>query len=94
VRLRLRQARWLRHVADRQDHYALDFVGFATGDAVYPVADGTVLYAERATGGWAPYGNLVHIRHGDTGYTSMYAHLDAIDVTPGQEVTTSTAAWA
>jgi hypothetical protein len=76
------------------DEHALDF-DLALDEAVHPVAPGTVLYAADGTAGasgagWQPYGKLVYIKHGDTGYTSLYAHLDSIDVTPGQAVTIAT----
>jgi hypothetical protein len=74
------------------DEYALD-CDLALDESVHPVADGVVLYAaagtEGASGeGWKPYGNLVYVKHGDSGYMSVYAHLDSIDVTAGQPVTT------
>lgn len=74
------------------DQYALDFV-MATGDPVHPVAPGTVVYAgpglTGATTGWTHYGNMVYVRH-DGGYSSLYAHLDWVDVVKDQLVTPET----
>ena len=74
------------------DQYALDFV-MATGEAVHPVAPGTVVYAgpglSGATTGWTDYGNMVYVQHGDD-YSSLYAHLDSVGVVRGQVVTPET----
>lgn len=80
------------------DYYALDLVRDETGSGqdkpVTPVADGRVLYAAWATGGWASYGQIVLLEH-DVGdghqYVSLYAHLNRISVTPGQQVTVADA---
>lgn len=76
-----------QHVNDTgkaNDYYALDF-DLALNESVYPIAQGVVLYAGEATGGWAPYGNIMFIDHGN-GYQSFYAHLQRIDVAKGQTV--------
>jgi murein DD-endopeptidase MepM/ murein hydrolase activator NlpD len=64
------------------DYYALDFDLHSTGDDVYPIAGGTVLYAGPASGGWAKYGNIVYLQHNINGtlYESLYAHLDTFSV--------------
>lgn len=66
------------------DYYALDF-DFALNEAVYPIADGTVVYAGPATGGWVGYGNIVFIEHivGTAKFHSLYAHLNSVSVNPG-----------
>lgn len=66
------------------DAYALDF-DLETGDAVLPVASGTVLYAGPARGGWASYGNIVMVQH-EAGLSSLYAHLESVSVQTGQPV--------
>ncbi|MCU0796884.1 MAG: M23 family metallopeptidase [Akkermansiaceae bacterium] len=53
------------------------------GDPVHAVADGVVLYAAEPSAGW---GNIVVLAHRLTDervLTSMYAHLDGIDVAVG-----------
>jgi murein DD-endopeptidase MepM/ murein hydrolase activator NlpD len=70
------------------DYYALDF-NLALDEAVYPIAGGTVIFAGTATGGWASYGNIVYVDHGN-GYKSLYAHLDYLSVSTNQGVSTAT----
>lgn len=72
------------------DHYALD-INLALNEAVFPVADGTVIYAGPASGGWASYGNIVFLNHVVAGvnYQSLYAHLASTAVSGGA-VTTGT----
>ncbi len=63
------------------------------GDPIYAIADGLVVYAEDAGGGW---GNLIAVAHpveastgGGAGrdyLQTFYAHLDEIQVSPGQRV--------
>ena len=67
-----------------QDHFALD-ITMPAGEPIYPVAPGRVLLAEDLGSGWEPYGNGVFIDH-QNGYQSFYAHLLALEVSPGQEV--------
>jgi len=50
-------------------HYGIDYAAPA-GDPVWAVADGKVIYRDRAGG----FGNLVKVRHAN-GYVSYYAHL-------------------
>jgi hypothetical protein len=66
------------------DHYALDF-NMSLNEAVYPIADGAVIFAGTATGGWSAYGKIVFIEHLVNGvkYHSMYAHLNQIYVGVG-----------
>ncbi|MBW2459013.1 MAG: M23 family metallopeptidase [Deltaproteobacteria bacterium] len=75
------------------DYYALDFVlpnhsNYGTGQPVLAIAGGTVLDAGWGTEGWKAYGRRVYIEHSYDGhkYVSMYAHLDSIGVSTGQQV--------
>lgn len=65
-------------------HSGLDLVSAAAGGdgRVYPVAPGKVI---RRVVGNASYGNYVTVQHAD-GMLSLYAHLDHISVTLGQQV--------
>jgi murein DD-endopeptidase MepM/ murein hydrolase activator NlpD len=62
-------------------HPAID-IGGQTGDAIFAVDNGVVVYA-----GWSDYGYgyLIVIDHG-TGWQSAYAHLSAVGVSCGQSV--------
>ncbi len=62
-------------------HSAID-IGGQTGNAIYAVDNGVVVYA-----GWSDYGfgYLIVIDHG-TGWQSAYAHLSAVGVRCGQSV--------
>ncbi len=73
------------------DYFALDF-NLALGEAVMPIADGTILYAGPATGGWSGYGNIVFVEHIINGvrYQSLYAHLNSVEVLKGQAVKRNT----
>jgi murein DD-endopeptidase MepM/ murein hydrolase activator NlpD len=64
----------------RSRHKGLDLRG-AAGTPVQAMADGTVALAEELYFS----GNVVYLDHG-LGLFSMYAHLSAIDVRPGQQV--------
>ncbi|MDR2695609.1 MAG: M23 family metallopeptidase [Deltaproteobacteria bacterium] len=64
----------------RSQHKGLDLRG-AAGTPVLAMADGTVALAEELYFS----GNVVYLDHG-LGLFSMYAHLSAIDVRPGQQV--------
>ena len=64
----------------RSQHKGLDLRG-AAGTPVLAMADGTVALAEELYFS----GNVVYIDHG-LGLFSIYAHLSAIDVSPGQQV--------
>lgn len=76
------------------DYYALDLVlpdhpDSGKGRPVLAIADGVVLDADWGSEGWANYGRRVYVRHtidGET-YTTMYAHLNSMDVSNGQQVT-------
>jgi murein DD-endopeptidase MepM/ murein hydrolase activator NlpD len=72
------------------DFHALDF-DLAPGEPVYPVADGTVIYAGPATSAWDGFGNIVLLDHvvGSTHYQSLYAHLSSVPGISGA-VSTST----
>jgi murein DD-endopeptidase MepM/ murein hydrolase activator NlpD len=70
------------------DYYALDF-DLWLDETVYPIANGTVVYAGFAAGGWAGYGRIVFVDHGN-GYQSLYAHLNSVEVAAGTYVTTTT----
>ncbi|HSK05664.1 MAG TPA: protein kinase [Kofleriaceae bacterium] len=72
------------------DFHALDF-DLELDEAVYPIADGTVIYAGPATGGWEGFGNIVVLDHavGTTRYQSLYAHLHSVADVSGA-VSTST----
>jgi len=63
------------------NHPAIDIAG-DTGDPVYAVDDGVVVYS-----GWSysGYGNLVVMDHGN-GWQSLYAHLDSYYVECGLSV--------
>ncbi len=63
------------------NHPAIDITG-DTGDPVYAVDDGVVVYS-----GWSysGYGNLVVMDHGN-GWQSLYAHLDSYYVECGLSV--------
>ena len=61
-------------------HEGLDFAA-PVGTPVYATADGIVSSADRKSG----LGNAIEIDHGFN-YTTLYAHLSRIDVSPGQRV--------
>jgi murein DD-endopeptidase MepM/ murein hydrolase activator NlpD len=71
-----------------QDGDAIDF-DMHTGDAVLSVAGGIVRWAGTSSSGWSCYGKAISI---DTLLpdgsiaTALYAHLDSIDVSSGQQV--------
>ena len=64
----------------RQHHWGID-IAAAHGTPVVASAAGTVQY----TGAYAGYGSTVYIYHG-AGWATIYAHLSAIHVQPGQRV--------
>lgn len=69
------------------DHLGNDWNGLGGGDSdlgdpVHAITSGTVIEATDHAGGW---GNVVRIAHCD-GIESLYAHLDAVEVMPGQPV--------
>jgi hypothetical protein len=63
------------------NHSAID-IGGSTGDAIWAIDDGVVVYS-----GWSysGYGNLVVIDHGND-WQSLYAHLDSVYVSCGESV--------
>jgi len=64
----------------RRFHEGMDFVA-PTGTDIYATGDGTIVNA-----GWEQgYGNCIVINHG-FGYETLYGHLSAIKVRPGQTV--------
>ncbi len=65
----------------KANHPGLDIDG-ETGDPIYAVDNGVVVYA-----GWNNwgYGNMVVINHGN-GWQTLYAHLEAVNVSCGQSV--------
>ena len=65
----------------RRMHTGMDFSA-AKGTKVFATGNGIVTEAGRRTG----YGNTVVINHG-FGYTTVYAHLQKINVKPRQKVT-------
>ncbi len=72
--------------AKRMDLHALDF-NLGLNDEVRPIANGKVVYAGSATGGWSPYGKIVFLDH-ENGYQTLYAHLNYIasGITAGTRV--------
>lgn len=62
-------------------HHGIDFAG-PKGSPIYATGNGKVVSAEFSFFG---YGNVVVIDHG-FGYKSRYAHLQKIEVKPGDEV--------
>ncbi|MEZ4219385.1 MAG: peptidoglycan DD-metalloendopeptidase family protein [Polyangiaceae bacterium] len=76
------------------DFFALDLVlpdhpNSGKGQPVLAAAGGTVIAAGWGSSGWAAYGQRVYIQH-DPGdghkYTTLYAHLDSLNVSQGQKV--------
>jgi murein DD-endopeptidase MepM/ murein hydrolase activator NlpD len=64
-------------------HMALD-IAAPYGTPIVAAKSGTV--ASVSTGSWDyGYGNNVIIDHGD-GYKSLYAHMESVNVSPGQQV--------
>jgi len=65
---------------ERRPHNGLD-IAAATGTPVKATADGTIIDA----GNFFFSGNMVYIDHGQ-GIISLYAHMDSINVKPGDTV--------
>lgn len=74
----------------RRTHRGLDLSAPA-GTPVLAPSTGVVEFAgavpPSADHARALLGNHVLIRHGDSGYTTLYAHLESVDVRAGQHVT-------
>lgn len=68
----------------RAFHAGVDIDG-VTGDPIYPYQNGKVEFAGRDFF----LGKVVKVRH-EEGYESVYAHLDSLGVSAGQEVNTKT----
>ncbi len=77
------------------DWHALDLVlpdhpNWGKGQAIVAAASGKVIAAGWGTSGWAAYGRRVYIEHDYKAdghkYVTMYAHLDSVDVSVGQQV--------
>lgn len=82
------------------EHYAVDLIraepdhGF--DKEVVAAASGIVEYAGWTVGGWAPYGQIVYLKHLDTKkpghfYYTLYAHLNRVLVRAGQSVSEGSA---
>jgi murein DD-endopeptidase MepM/ murein hydrolase activator NlpD len=67
---------------EKSNHRALDFAG-DLGNNIYASDGGVVVYSGTNSYG---YGNMVMIDHG-TGFQSLYAHMSAIFVGCGENVT-------
>jgi murein DD-endopeptidase MepM/ murein hydrolase activator NlpD len=65
-------------------HTGIDFDG-ETGDPVVSAGTGVVTHAGGAPAGYAGYGQVVMIDHGN-GVSTLYAHLSRIRVSVGQAV--------
>ena len=65
----------------RKFHYGMDFTA-PTGTDIYATGDGVVEETDNTKRG---YGNNVVIDHG-YGYKTLYAHMSAFNVKPGQKV--------
>ncbi len=66
-------------------HPGADLAGYL-GEPVYPIMGGVIEAVDHSRYG---YGNAIIVGHSD-GITSLYAHLSAIEVAEGQQVTTIT----
>jgi murein DD-endopeptidase MepM/ murein hydrolase activator NlpD len=64
----------------RKMHHGID-VAAPTGTPVNSMANGKVVFAGKRGG----YGNMIIVDHGN-GVTTRYAHLNSINVQPGQQV--------
>jgi murein DD-endopeptidase MepM/ murein hydrolase activator NlpD len=67
----------------RTPHKGIDF-GASKGTPVHATADGTIIAAGAIAENNGKYGTTVIIDHGDQ--RSLYAHLDSVNVKPGQRV--------
>jgi len=71
-------------------HKGWDFVS-PMGTPVYPVAVGTVQSVALHPKKGDKYGKFVNLKFEENGieYWAFYAHLSAVSVTPGQEITST-----
>lgn len=67
-----------------RNHNGID-IAAKTGTPIYAPCSGTVIYAERRS----DYGNFVKIDHGN-GYVTTYAHMNSLEVSEGDVITTGT----
>lgn len=65
-------------------HGGID-IAAASGTTIAAPGGGTVIHAAMGYNGSERWGNTVEIDHGD-GWSTLYAHLDEIDVEPGQSL--------
>jgi len=70
-------------LGDWRMHQGMD-IGAEAGTPIHPLAAGVVTRAEEARG----YGKVVVVDHGN-GWSTLYAHCEAMDVSPGDRVTPS-----
>ena len=75
---------WFGERRGSHRHPGIDIDG-STGDAVVAAAAGRVVVAGPAPAGYAGYGTVVILDHGE-GLNSIYAHLSRVSVRVGQEV--------
>jgi murein DD-endopeptidase MepM/ murein hydrolase activator NlpD len=68
----------------RKFHYGMDFTS-PTGTPVYATGDGKVTEIKGSRRSRSGYGLVITIDHG-FGYETLYAHLNAFNVKPGQQV--------
>jgi hypothetical protein len=68
-------------------HEGLDIMA-PTGSRIFSVAPGRVSKVDTVASKH-PYGNYVHVEHKD-GYTTIYAHLESISVSVGQQINAGT----
>lgn len=76
--------RWHPVWKDYRFHEGVDVIGFGTGASIIAAATGVVQH----TGVWGGGGNTVIMYHNINGksYTTMYMHLNSIDVSEGEIV--------
>jgi murein DD-endopeptidase MepM/ murein hydrolase activator NlpD len=73
---------WWQEVRAGHLHPGVDVDG-DTGDPIWSAGKGTVTWAGPAPDGYAGYGTMVEVDHGQ-GVVTMYAHLSRVDVEAGQ----------
>ena len=75
---------WFGEKRGLRRHPGVDIDG-GTGDPVVVAAAGRVVHAGPSPAGYAGYGTVVVVDHGD-GLTSLYAHLSQVTVRSGDDV--------